>query len=279
MINTDLIREAIEHRKVSHARDLIRTGIREGATSELYYLASQVAANEGQKEKFLRKALELDPFNPEADDALNKLVNADAPALYDTFSSQSLYQPAVQAATAGPTIGSVTGTRRRVPNRGGVAAGRPRAAIYPLAGVGTRFIAVIIDGIVLGIIGFIFGFIMAIVYPPPMPYEFFSIAEYQDAATTYSLIINLGSLILSAAFYVYYLTNKDGQTPGKSAMGIRIVKLDDSKLGIDDALLRNVLGYFISSLFLLLGYIWAIFDSKSQAWHDKIVNTVVISER
>ena len=61
-------------------------------------------------------------------------------------------------------------------------------------------------------------------------------------------------------------------------MNIRIVKLDDSKLGIDDALLRNVLDYTISALFLLLGYIWAIFDSKNQAWHDKIVNTVVIKE-
>jgi len=281
MINTDPIRKAIARREVNHARDLIRAGIREKPTSELYYLASEVAANATQKEKFLRKSLGMDPFNAEADDALSAMMATNAQPLYDTFSSESLYQPPPQSASAGPTIDSVTGGRGRgIPTarRAGSTTQRPRAEVYPYATVGSRFAANIIDGIVIFIIAFIFGIFLAFVYPPPFPEDYFRLADYQDAAATYNLVTNIIGILISAMFYVYYLTAKDGQTPGKRAMNIRIVKLDDSKLGIDDALLRNVLGYTISALFLLLGYIWAIFDSKKQAWHDKIVNTVVIKE-
>lgn len=38
------------------------------------------------------------------------------------------------------------------------------------------------------------------------------------------------------------------------------------------------LGYYVSSIFML-GYLWAIWDSKRQAWHDKIAGTVVVYSR
>jgi predicted anti-sigma-YlaC factor YlaD len=40
-------------------------------------------------------------------------------------------------------------------------------------------------------------------------------------------------------------------------------------------LVREIVGKFVSGLFLGIGYFWAIFDKEGQAWHDKIAGTVV----
>jgi len=41
-------------------------------------------------------------------------------------------------------------------------------------------------------------------------------------------------------------------------------------------LIVRYVGYFISSLFLCLGFLWIAFDARKQGWHDKIAGTVVI---
>jgi hypothetical protein len=66
-----------------------------------------------------------------------------------------------------------------------------------------------------------------------------------------------------------------GQTPGKMALGIKVIGTDGAPVGWGKALLRYV-GYIISGLVLALGFIWIAFDSKRQGWHDKIAKTYVV---
>lgn len=42
------------------------------------------------------------------------------------------------------------------------------------------------------------------------------------------------------------------------------------------AILRETVGKILSGMFFSLGYIWAAFDNRKQAWHDKIAGTCVI---
>jgi uncharacterized RDD family membrane protein YckC len=42
--------------------------------------------------------------------------------------------------------------------------------------------------------------------------------------------------------------------------------------------LRGSIGYWISSLICGLGYLWAIWDARGEAWHDKIFGTTVLSQ-
>jgi uncharacterized RDD family membrane protein YckC len=68
-----------------------------------------------------------------------------------------------------------------------------------------------------------------------------------------------------------------GRTIGKMIMGIRIIRDDGELIGLREALIRWV-GYFISMVFAFLGFVWAIFDAKSQTWHDKLAGTYVVRE-
>jgi uncharacterized RDD family membrane protein YckC len=36
------------------------------------------------------------------------------------------------------------------------------------------------------------------------------------------------------------------------------------------------IGYYINSFIFMLGWIWAIFDSNKQGWHDKLAGTYVV---
>ena len=68
-----------------------------------------------------------------------------------------------------------------------------------------------------------------------------------------------------------------GATPGKSALGVKIV---DAASGQPPSLLRLVLrflGYFVSAFPLYLGFLWIAVDRRKQGWHDKIARTIVIN--
>ena len=68
-----------------------------------------------------------------------------------------------------------------------------------------------------------------------------------------------------------------GATPGKIALGVRIV---DAATGAAPTLPRLVLrflAYFVSAFPLYLGFLWAAVDRRKQGWHDKIARTIVIN--
>jgi uncharacterized RDD family membrane protein YckC len=69
-----------------------------------------------------------------------------------------------------------------------------------------------------------------------------------------------------------------GATPGKLAVGVKIV---DAQTGAPPSTGRLVLRlacYLVSALPLYLGFLWVAIDRRKQGWHDKIAGTVVVQE-
>src|SRR5690606_9883837 len=84
-------------------------------------------------------------------------------------------------------------------------------------------------------------------------------------------------LTLGGAYYWYFWTDRNGQTPGKMVMKIRVVKLDGGPLSTGDSLMRYG-GYLINArpFFFGLGWMWAFIDPRRQGWHDKLARTCVV---
>lgn len=80
------------------------------------------------------------------------------------------------------------------------------------------------------------------------------------------------------AYVIYWLwLFQQGMTPGKKCMSLQVVKCQTGQNpGFVKMLLRETVGRAVSGAFLGIGYFWAIFDKNGQAWHDKLVGTVVI---
>lgn len=128
---------------------------------------------------------------------------------------------------------------------------KPKRDQAALADIGERFLAMVIDAFIVGVIvallsrmgaaGFALGFISAVVYT------------------------------------WYCLTRYDGQTFGKKIMHIRVVRKDG--LPIDDAtaLVRAVIFNLLCAIGIgMIGILWAGWDSQHQGWHDKLAGTLVV---
>ena len=72
---------------------------------------------------------------------------------------------------------------------------------------------------------------------------------------------------------------KLGTTPGKMAIGAVIVDARTGAPASGGQCVVRYIGYFVSTLPLLLGFIWVGFDSRKQGWHDKMAGTVVVRRK
>ena len=82
------------------------------------------------------------------------------------------------------------------------------------------------------------------------------------------------SIVAPLIYYGYFEGGPSGQTIGKKALGIRVIRMDGGTLGWGLAIGR----YFarILSGICLLGYLWMLWDPEKQTWHDKLTNTVSV---
>jgi uncharacterized RDD family membrane protein YckC len=90
------------------------------------------------------------------------------------------------------------------------------------------------------------------------------------------------AILLLPALYHWLMVGAWGQTVGKMALGVRVVRATDSApVGYARALGRVaswlVLGIFV--LPLLLAYLWPLWDRRNQTLYDKMVDTVVVKVR
>ncbi len=65
-------------------------------------------------------------------------------------------------------------------------------------------------------------------------------------------------------------------TPGKMFMAAEIVDAATGGKPGNRQLVLRYLGYYVSTVPLLLGLVWVGFDARKQGWHDKLAGTVVV---
>lgn len=81
----------------------------------------------------------------------------------------------------------------------------------------------------------------------------------------------------SGLYFTIFLTIWSGRTPGKRLLRIRVVRLDGKPIGWWAAF--NRFGGYAASIFTgLLGFFEMFWDANRQALHDRIANTVVVTE-
>ena len=68
-------------------------------------------------------------------------------------------------------------------------------------------------------------------------------------------------------------------TPGKDAVSAMIVDAKTGEPPTTTQLVIRYLGYYVSTIPLVLGLIWVAFDARKQGWHDKMAGTVVIRRK
>lgn len=93
-----------------------------------------------------------------------------------------------------------------------------------------------------------------------------------DLFTPEGLLRSLITLLITVGFWINFLG-----TPGKLLLGCQVVDADSFEvMTIRQAVIRFV-SYLASMLPLMIGFLWVAKDPRKQGFHDKIANTVVLS--
>lgn len=129
------------------------------------------------------------------------------------------------------------------------------------APIGRRMAAALVDGLVLLIAACVFTLVFAKTGGEVAP----------RPSNVTIIVLGLAAAFL-VTFYFALFTALAFATPGQSALGLRVRTLDNRLPDTTAAVWRGV-GYLVSAAALMLGFIWAVFDSEGLTWHDHMSGT------
>ncbi len=148
------------------------------------------------------------------------------------------------------------------------------------AGFWLRFVAIIIDGIIIGIaqtilISPILGLAGISIFK--FSNNTFSEAETIGAIGALVGILTLAVFVGTVAKWLYFalMESYKGATIGKMAMGIKVTDMEGNQINFLRATGRYF-GKIVSGMLLMIGYIIAGFTEKKQALHDIMANCLVV---
>ena len=164
-----------------------------------------------------------------------------------------------------------------------IAGTMPVAAALPYAGFWARFVAFLVDGLILGVpftvivlvLMFMMGGFSLLMRREPV--------ESSEAAAAVAAPIVLG-LLASLFFFVIvewlYFAGMESSarqaTFGKAVMSLRVTNVEGQRISFGHATGRFFAKIISGMVPLAIGYIMAAFTARKQALHDLIAGTLVL---
>jgi len=144
---------------------------------------------------------------------------------------------------------------------------------FPLAGVGSRFLAFAIDTLIQFIAGFLLFIVGLIAFPG------FALFGRGGGAWAVAVWIFVAFLLYWAYFAGFEALWK-GQTPGKRELRLRVIKDTGASITAQDAIARNLLRA-VDSLpaFYGIGLVVMFLSDQNKRLGDYVAGTVVVHER
>jgi uncharacterized RDD family membrane protein YckC len=143
----------------------------------------------------------------------------------------------------------------------------------PLAGIGSRFIAILVDTLIWAAALLILGLMFYAISPAV---EAFSQISYQWQIALWFFavfLLNWGYFTLFEAFW-------NGQTPGKRVAKIRVIQRSGRSIGFFESLARNLVRYVDQiPFFYAVGVIVMFITRQHQRLGDLAAGTLVVRER
>jgi uncharacterized RDD family membrane protein YckC len=144
---------------------------------------------------------------------------------------------------------------------------------YVIAGIGSRFLAAIIDSLVIGAVLLILAIITGI----------FSARSGLSGSAAGSLIAAIGGILSFAFLWAYYIVFElvwNGQSIGKRAIGLRVVREGGRPITFVNSAIRNLIRIvdFLPA-FYGIGVIVMFIDRRARRLGDLAGGTLVVKER
>ena len=145
----------------------------------------------------------------------------------------------------------------------------------PLAGIGSRFIALLVDSLIW-FAGILVLFVFLVIFLNPGSLAFTGISEQWAVAVVlfFIFLLNWGYFTLFEAFW-------NGRTPGKRVARIRVIQRSGRAIGLFESMARNLVRYIDMQPFALyaVGVIAIFVTRQHQRLGDLAAGTLVVRDR
>ncbi|HUK31347.1 MAG TPA: RDD family protein [Candidatus Acidoferrum sp.] len=150
-----------------------------------------------------------------------------------------------------------------------------------------RFVAALVDGLVLSIPGYFIYMIVIATFGGAAILRFRSLSSDNAdqlmqnfpaifaAILGFSIIMALISLVINWLYYALMESSPRQATLGKMILNLRVTDKNGNRISFGRASGRYF-GKIVSGMTMLVGYIMAGFTEKKQALHDFIADTLVV---
>ncbi len=154
---------------------------------------------------------------------------------------------------------------------------------YEVVGIGNRFIAALVDSIILALILTVMNIIGYVIIEAIGGPEAILTSLSDDVDWQTGLAIALVTLVNFAIIWGYFILFEwlwQGQTPGKRWAKIRVVRLDGNPVGLGEVVIRNLMRIidFLPSSYAL-GFVVMFLNQHARRLGDFAAGTLVVKDR
>lgn len=150
--------------------------------------------------------------------------------------------------------------------------GESAAAALDHAGFWRRAGAFLIDLVLVSVVGFGLGYLLAQVTGGS------TIAATPEEEASLALFFNGVGVVAQWLYFALMESSSKQGTLGKMALGIRVTDLERGRIGFGKATGRYF-GKYLSALILFVGFLMVAWTDKKQGLHDLMANTLVLDDR
>jgi uncharacterized RDD family membrane protein YckC len=150
---------------------------------------------------------------------------------------------------------------------------------YSVAGVGSRFVAALLDGLIIGAF-FFFELIAMVMIGAASTVSPAAGSLTETAGKWFIAFVVFVNFAIVWGYFALFEAYWHGQTPGKRTMKLRVIKDSGRQITLFEALARNLLRVvdYLPSLYLV-GVITMLCNKRNQRLGDLVAGTIVVHER
>ncbi len=142
---------------------------------------------------------------------------------------------------------------------------------YDIAGIGSRFLAAMVDHFLIGTVLFFSCLALAL-----------AVDRISPGANVFlvAALFGIGIFLTLCIYHIFFETVWNGQTPGKRLVGIRMLRTDGRPIGFLGSTIRNVIRLIdFFPAFYGVGFLAMFIDNRSRRLGDMAAGCIAVRER
>jgi uncharacterized RDD family membrane protein YckC len=147
---------------------------------------------------------------------------------------------------------------------------------YEVAGIGSRFLAALVDTTLIVLLLLITNFLLFVVASAAGQAP----GTGGDAARWFIAFLGLISFLVLWGYYIFFEMLWNGQSPGKRLVGLRVIGSAGSPVGVVESIVRNLIRIIdFLPLYYGIGVVAMFASQRAQRLGDLAAGTVVVYDR